>query len=197
MGGCVTIVTQGLHKTFDAIVPLGYSAIHTVPPLKDPVARRGLIESMAKLNRQTDVRTLSIEEQASSHTRDEMSYPHHWEDVPRAIVEADTAPGYPFRRVGAWPPPWRTASLPRCALIMMSPGAVTEEARRICVPVLTAMGERDVCPEPHHEPAAFSRSQDVSKFVVPRMAHMHNFASTREVLWDRIVGWSKMVTART
>jgi hypothetical protein len=28
------------------------------------------------------------------------------------------------------------------------------------------------------------------------MAHMHNFASTREVLWDRIVGWSKMAIGR-
>src|SRR2546427_469009 len=32
MGGCLTVVMQGRHATFDAIAPLGYSAIHTVLP---------------------------------------------------------------------------------------------------------------------------------------------------------------------
>jgi hypothetical protein len=26
-------------------------------------------------------------------------------------------------------------------------------------------------------------------FVVPRMAHMHNFASTRRLLWERSMDW--------
>jgi pimeloyl-ACP methyl ester carboxylesterase len=193
MGGCITIVTQGLHSTFDAIIPLGYSAIHTVPPLKDPIARQALIESTGRLNRQTDVNTLSIPAQASAHTRDQMSYPHHWEDVPPEIIAADTAPGYPFCRSGAWPPVWRSATLPRCTLIMMSPGCVTAEAGRISVPVLIATGERDVCPDPYKECIAFPSSRDVSLFVVPKMAHMHNFASTREILWNRIESWSKLV----
>ena len=29
-------------------------------------------------------------------------------------------------------------------------------------------------------------SRDVSVFVVERMAHMHNFAQTREMLWQRL-----------
>ena len=41
--------------------------------------------------------------------------------------------------------------------------------------------------------ASFASSRDISVFIVPRMAHMHNFASTRERLWDRIVAWSKIV----
>ena len=34
MGGCVTILAQGRHQTFDAIAPLGFSAIHTTLPQK-------------------------------------------------------------------------------------------------------------------------------------------------------------------
>ena len=194
MGGCLTIVMQGRHRTFDAIAPLGYSAIHTVPPLKDPEKRRGLMAATGSLNRQTDVRTLSIPDRTSAHTENDMTWCHHWEDVPRDIVKADTPEGYAFRRHGDWPPPWRSAALPACALIMMSPGCVAEEAAAITVPVLTAMGERDVCPDPHAEPGAYRGSRDVSLFIAPGMAHMHNFATTRELFWRRLDQWSRRVS---
>jgi hypothetical protein len=45
----------------------------------------------------------------------------------------------------------------------------------------------------HAEPGAFPASRDVSLFIAPTMAHMHNFASTRALLWDRIADWSLMV----
>jgi hypothetical protein len=53
------------------------------------------------------------------------------------------------------------------------------------VPVLIAMGERDVCQDPLRELAAFQSARDLSLLVVPAMAHMHNFAGTRRQLWDR------------
>jgi pimeloyl-ACP methyl ester carboxylesterase len=62
------------------------------------------------------------------------------------------------------------------------------------VPVLIGVGERDVCPNPWAEPAAYSRSGDIALLVVPRMAHMHNFAPTRELLWQRIADWSVMLS---
>lgn len=63
----------------------------------------------------------------------------------------------------------------------------------IDVPVLTGMAERDTVPTPLNELAAFKKATDVSVFIVPRMAHMHNFASTRKLLWERLDGWSRMV----
>jgi hypothetical protein len=39
--------------------------------------------------------------------------------------------------------------------------------------------------------AAYSASRDVTIFVIPAMAHMHNFASTRERLWQRLEAWSR------
>ena len=78
-------------------------------------------------------------------------------------------------------------------MAMTSPGYVAAEAAVIDVPVLMAMGERDVVPIPMDEPRAFKKARDVSVFVVPRMAHMHNFASTREMLWARLAAWAPMV----
>jgi pimeloyl-ACP methyl ester carboxylesterase len=60
---------------------------------------------------------------------------------------------------------------------------------QIDVPVLIALGERDISPDPHADVASFPSSNDVSLSVVPRMAHMHNFASTRRLLWDRLEHW--------
>jgi pimeloyl-ACP methyl ester carboxylesterase len=76
---------------------------------------------------------------------------------------------------------------------MMAPGFVKEEAAVIDVPVLMAYGERDVSPAPHLEPSAFPQSRDVSLYIAPEMAHMHNFAATRRLLWDRIAGWAEMI----
>jgi hypothetical protein len=43
---------------------------------------------------------------------------------------------------------------------------------------------------------AFIRSNDISVFIVPKMAHMHNFAGTRELLWQRVCHWSQMIARR-
>jgi hypothetical protein len=78
---------------------------------------------------------------------------------------------------------------------MLAPGAVATEAAAITVPVLVAVGERDVVPNPWMEPFAFKSSTDISVFVVPRMAHMHNFAHTRHLLWDKIHSWGTGVAS--
>lgn len=62
------------------------------------------------------------------------------------------------------------------------------------VTVLIACEERDVAPDIRHEPTAFINSPDISVFEVPRMANMHNFASTRQKLWQRMVDWMQMQT---
>lgn len=92
-------------------------------------------------------------------------------------------------------PAWGSLTVPPCAVTMMTPGVVAADAASVKVPVLIAMGERDVCPDPHAEPSAYKGSNDVSLFIAPRMAHMHNFASTRAVLWSRIESWSRRVAA--
>ena len=77
------------------------------------------------------------------------------------------------------------------------PGAVPDEAARIDVPVLLATGERDVCHPPAEEVATLKSATDISVLVVPRMAHMHNFATTRTLLLERLDEFVTHVTRTT
>ena len=187
MGGCVTIVMQGRHATFDGIAALGNSAIHTVLPQRDEAARQRAVQGHARIGGRA-LGDISVEE-ASREVAD-FVYPFHWEDVPADLLDADMSGGYPMRKSA---PAWGSLTLPSVAVTLMTPGVLSAEAAAIKVPVLIAMGERDVCPTPHAEPSAYTGSRDVDLCVVPRMAHMHNFASTRALLWSRIEDWARRV----
>lgn len=189
MGAGLTMIMQGLHRTYDAIAPMGYSAIHTQLP--QPEGTCSANQYANALNRESDPSKLSL---ATSSQDTNFLYPFHWEDVPKDILDADMAGGYPLRKI---PPKWGSATIPNCAMTMMSPGFVSKEVATIEVPVLIGAGERDVLPTPRSEPAAFKRAKDVSVFIVPRMAHMHNFASTRQMLWQRLYNWSRMVASES
>jgi pimeloyl-ACP methyl ester carboxylesterase len=99
----------------------------------------------------------------------------HYDDVPEAIVAVDLD-GYPARPDGAPRPPWAATFMPggpKAEPERPPNGAITAaEAARIEVPVLIAVGERDVCPDPWAEPDAHRGSR------------------------DRIVAWARTVTAR-
>ena len=93
-------------------------------------------------------------------------------------------------------PEWRSATTPPCGVYMVAPGAVALEAAVVRVPVLIAMGERDVVPDPLGEPRAYKSAEDIQLFICPRMAHMHNFAPTRVRFWERIHNWGDGVAAQ-
>ncbi len=191
MGGGVSIIMQGRHRSFDAIGVLGYSAVHTVLPQRTQTeVEQGA--AMYDYSRDTDSRTLSVER--SSAGVSDFVYPFHWEDVAPDILEADMSGGYPIRRTA---PPFGSLTIPNCVVAMMSPGFVATEAAAVDVPIFLGFGERDTSQDVHREAAAFPNARDISLFVVPRMAHMHNFASTRRLLWDRLSEWSGMVANAT
>lgn len=188
MGGGVTILSQGRFATFDAIAPCGVSAIHTALPQRD----QGAFEhGKARFDAVAEGTVKSHLE--AEHEGVDYLYAFHWEDVPADILHEDMKGGYPIRETS---PEFGSLTIPYCAVQMMLPGAFSPEAAKVRVPVLVANGERDTCPNPHAEPAAYGASCDVSIFIVPRMAHMHNFASTREVLWQRLHDWSRMVAGQ-
>ena len=189
MGAGLTMIMQGRHRTYDAIAPLGYSAIHTVMPQRTEAdVLKGLQGHGRNATRETDPRSLSMLRSIRSTV--DFIYPFHWEDVPKDILDADMDGGFPVRKRM---PRWGSATIPNCVVGMMAPGFVAKDVAEIDIPVLLAMGERDVVPAPLNEPAAFKKSTDVSVFVIPRMAHMHNFASTRQLLWQRLDDWSNMI----
>jgi alpha-beta hydrolase superfamily lysophospholipase len=187
MGGCITIVMQGRLATCDAIACLGFSAIHTVLPQRTEEARLQAIKAN-RLFRNHDLRAPAAGRGGGGSI--DFLYPFHWEDVAQDLLDADMRSGYPMRKTV---PPWGSGTVPACARLMLSPGYIAQEAAMIEVPVLVVAGERDVVPDPRAEAGAFRSSRDVSVYIVPNMAHMHNFASTRERLWNRLADWSLMV----
>jgi alpha-beta hydrolase superfamily lysophospholipase len=187
MGGGVTILAQARFATFDAIAPCGVSAIHTALPQAD----EGAFEhGVRRFDAVAEGRVKSHVDH--DHEGVDYRYAFHWDDVPADIVEADMTGGFPVR-VSA--PSFGSLTIPHCAVTMMLPGAFSADAARVAVPVLIANGERDTCPAPHAEAAAYPASRDIMVFIVPRMAHMHNFASTRAVLWQRLQAWTNTLAA--
>lgn len=180
MGGCMTIVTQARFATFDAIAVLGYSAIHTRLPQREAAQEAANAQAIAGIVRGSTGRG------AANTVMQDHVYPFHFEGVPADIVSIDMSGGYPIRQNS---PPFGSMTIPDCAVQMMVPGVVREEAAMIDVPVFIGNGMRDVCPDPRAEPAAYARSPDIVTAVYPAMAHMHNFATTRQRLWDRLVDW--------
>lgn len=181
MGGCLLTVQQGLHGTFDAIAVLGYGVVRSGFPTPDgqrinfPAPPRD-----SNLRAFADRPLAAVAEHAAL-----LRYAFHAADDETGLVEADMpiSPGTPG---GHRLPPWRVDAAPPCAASMMADGAVAKEAAAIETPVLIGCGEIDLVADPWSEPSAFRGSSDVALFVVPRMAHMHNFAATRALLWDRI-----------
>jgi alpha-beta hydrolase superfamily lysophospholipase len=208
MGGCFTIVLQGQHGPFQGIASLGFSGIHTVvpsrpggPPAVWPWFLRGAdLGTAVPLNAATLATAAgptlagpeSLEQAAAAAPEHPFQWAFHYDDEPPEMVAADMAAAAAST---AEVPPWRSATTPSCGIYMVAPGTVATEAAAITVPVLLAMGERDVVPNPWLEPLAFRSSPDVTLFVCPRMAHMHNFAGTRHRFWARIHAWGSGVAA--
>jgi len=207
MGGSFLIVLQAHHTPFDGIAALGSSAIHTVVPSRPGApaptwpwyARGADLATAAPLNLAalTAAAGASIdgpESLADSAAAGEhpFRWPFHFDDEPADVVHADLSAGVdPSIPV----PEWKSLTIPSCAIYMVAPGTVALEAAAITVPVLSAVGERDVVPDPWMEPKAFKSSSDVTVYVCPRMAHMHNFAGTRTQFWQRLHSWGAGVAA--
>jgi pimeloyl-ACP methyl ester carboxylesterase len=206
MGGCFTIVLQGQHQVFDGIAALGFSAIHTVVPSRpgtpaaawpwvlrgSDLARPHILNApaLAAATGPTLGGQDSLEEAAGTGEHP-FTWAFHWDSEPADIVAADMTAD----AGGGQLPPWRSPSTPACGIYMVAPGTVATEAASITVPVLVAVGERDVVPAPRLEPSAYQSSPDVTVFTCPRMAHMHNFADTRQEFWARIHSWGAGVAA--
>ena len=132
--------------------------------------------------------------------RDGLNHPYrrsfHFDDVPEDIVAEDLL-GYPAR-IGVPTPAWGTPFMPGGPNFApergpLGPGVVTEEAASINVPVFIGNGEIDTVPDPRTEPGAYPRSPDITTMVLPRSSHMHNFAGTRKILWERLEGWAAAI----
>jgi pimeloyl-ACP methyl ester carboxylesterase len=71
----------------------------------------------------------------------------------------------------------------------MTPGYAAPWAERITCPVFLGFGDADVSADPRREPTGYPRSRHITVATFPDMAHMHNFADTREQLWEALDDW--------
>ncbi len=171
MGGMQTITQQALHATYDRVLILGYTAIgvHLCLGGQSVSAHPGDLDPA-----QPDY---------ALRDRALLRATFHWDDVPDDVLAADDA------LLVEVPYVLSTQSI--------TAGIVSEDAGRIAVPVYLCLGERDVSPDPHAEPGYYRASPDVTLHILPRSAHCQNFASTRQVMWDRIDAWIRSIPADT
>jgi pimeloyl-ACP methyl ester carboxylesterase len=140
----------------------------------------------------------AISEGAEGSAWHSLAWSFHYDDVPEQVIEQnllhyETIAQGLFFPEDPDPVPWKSYATPqRCARSTLTPGVVATEAAAITVPVLSAMGERDMVPDPASEPRAFRSSPSVDVFVCPRLGHMHNFGGTRELFWERIHAFGEM-----
>ncbi|MBW8753253.1 MAG: hypothetical protein JF595_03735 [Sphingomonadales bacterium] len=180
MGGHIGLLMQANHQSFDGLAMLGSSVVCTRLPARTPEDEICLLghaepsEGLAKL--------------ASFDFR----YAFHWEDVPDDFAKVDVD----AKRGGGPMPYWGSATTPNAGNGLV-PGHLAGAAATVTVPVLLAMGERDVCQDTLRELAAFMSARDLALFVAPRMAHMHNFAGTRELMWRRLSAFVAQVAGTT
>jgi alpha-beta hydrolase superfamily lysophospholipase len=178
-GGLLLTILEGDHPSFDGVIFLGWSGIQSMPRTDIGMPTMAALELPPDSGLAHPLRTAM-----------------HFDDEPQDIVEQDMR-GWPHRD-GVPVPPWATPHMPggpnsRSEVTPVDAGVVSDPAARIMCAVLSASGERDVCADPRLEPGAYASSPDITIFVLPRSGHMHNFASTRHVLWRRIDAWVRGV----
>ncbi len=181
-GALLLVLLQARWPSFAGVGFLGWSSINTVIPYDRSSAYADLI-----------------------HTRRVPAALHpyrqafHFDDVPMDIIEQDLE-GYPHRLEHSPIPSWGSVWMPGGphARPEQPPNTniTAADAANIDVPVLIALGERDVSPDPWLEPSAYRSSRDITLCSFARMAHAHNFASTRHLLWDRVTAWGLGITQR-
>lgn len=201
-GGSLTIVQQARHACYDGIGVLGCSAVHNhpaTPPGHAPIVTPWFSREIAPDLPGGIINAAAVAGAAGSSSDAAwaaLAWGFHYDDVQPEVVEQDLAHYDSIAQAIAGaapagrerdPAPWNSYTPPSDATrFTLTPGAVAPEAAAVAVPVLSAMGERDLVVDPLGEARAFRSAASFDLFVCPRMGHMHNFAGTRRLFWERI-----------
>jgi pimeloyl-ACP methyl ester carboxylesterase len=86
-----------------------------------------------------------------------------------------------------------TNLLPLPAMLSLLPGNIAAYISQVAVPVFLGGGEH----EPWHNASelvkTFTGSNDITFYALPAAAHNHNIASTRTMMWSRLLDWASSV----
>lgn len=162
MGGMMTILQQANHRTYDAIMVLGYTAEGV------QITMNGQRFSAASV----------IPDESPDYTMNDRSALHssfHWDDVPAHVIAYDDT--------------LSVETPAQIGLDSIRTRIVADEAAQIDVPVYICLGKNDVSPDYHAEPSYYRSSGDVTLHILPRSGHCQTFASTRHQMWNRMHHW--------
>jgi pimeloyl-ACP methyl ester carboxylesterase len=189
MGGMLVTVEQAAYQTYDAICVLGHGGDGTPDALTDDERALGgmgedrrdrVLVSLA----QARARRVRGKADAAPQSRASRPSPGLFftAEVPRPVRAAFISD--------------QTELLYSCALATMVPGYTDDHKARIEVPVLLVFGDQDLTDAYDASAAGYASSTEVTMFVLPDSAHLHNVASTRTVLWDQLLQWAQDVRQR-
>jgi hypothetical protein len=175
MGGMLVDVAQARHRPFDAIVGMGHSG----DGLPDHLHAAELALAGRPLRH--------VEQHIVELARDRFAPGAPAPPTGAEPLEffADDVPAAARRAFGDQ----QTGLLFSCGLTSMIPGSTDEEKATIDVPVLLALGDRDLVRDLPAAAARYTAADDITLLRLRDTAHCHNQASTRTLLWERVVRW--------
>jgi hypothetical protein len=178
LGGFITMIQQGKYADYAGIAVLGSSplVIANIPFHRELAEvpedeRRALILA-------DNARSAGVDELPPYHGAPRAAFAgiFHVDDVDPDLVAYDEAECHVLiSRVSG--------------VDGMTPGYAKPWADRIEGPVFLAFGDSDVSADPRLEPTGYPSSRHITVATFPDMAHMHNFAVTREQLWRALDSW--------
>lgn len=175
LGGCLTLVEQARHGSYDAVANLGFT--HGAKPIHAPDSAGPDPEAVAVAVEHAKAFFGGLWDDGYALAPREPN--HAWlhdPDVPADVIAEDD------RQASAWPRQSYVGAL--------LAGHSASYAADVSSPVFVAFGEHDVPERPHDDVGYYSTSGDVTLMVLPESAHCHNFAGTRALLWDRLADWA-------
>ena len=179
MGAMMTVLQQAAHRPHAALALLGFSTRgmpeYVAPEVKklaeDPAAVRAELARLARALFVVPYPEVKPSPQSNALFAGASADPRGVEAVKAA----------------------RDKMLPLPAFLSMLPGNVAPEAARIDVPLLLALGERDIAGPTHQVPAAFTASRDICLHILPETGHSHFLFPARTGLFNRLGGWARQV----
>jgi hypothetical protein len=167
MGAMQTVVQQAAHRTYDAIMFLGYTTqgVH-------------FYHGTTRV-RAGDYMPPEPFVDYAENDRAAQRYNFYWDDVPEAVIAFDDTMAVPTPT--------------QIGLDSIRLDIIKDDAAVIEVPVFFGNSERDVSPDPHGEASRFARCTDFTLYLLPRAAHCQTYAGTRRLFWDRLHGWSRSI----
>lgn len=172
----LAVIQQSIYRDFDAIAPMALSV--------GPFGGYGSRVSFEDGGRPPVGADLMIDDHGMVQLpRRKARFPNHLDDVPQDVVDAKT-----------------NLSFPPCSMQMVTGTPAKPYAATIECPVFIAFGEIDTTDHLLAERDYYPQARDVTLWIQPGMAHYHNFAGTRQELWQALSIWAQtraaMATAK-